>query len=168
MCPGHDLWTGDAHWVGRMPYGGAGETPDFWAGPPDGYPSPLLDAFPDARDDVSAMACDPAGRLWIGSYGGGLLRLDTTLLTRRYFDALGALPQDLVTAVAVDPDGSIWVGTSWGGVARHRPDEDRWTYHDETAGLPSDAITAFAVDARAAPRVVYIAHSRGLSAYRGP
>jgi hypothetical protein len=165
VCPNHDLWTGDAWWVGRMPWGSQGTTPDFWALAPTGYPDPLYDVFPGVDDSVTALLCDGDGTLWVGSYGAGLAHIDPTTRIIHYYEAMDSLPQNLVTALLLDADGSLWVGTSWGGLARFQPATQQWTYY---GGLPSDTISALAADFTASPRIIYIAHSAGLSAYTGP
>jgi hypothetical protein len=169
VCPNHDLWTGDAWWVARMPWGGVGTQPDFWSVPPGGYPTPLVDAFPGVDDNVSVMACDEVGGLWVGSWGNGLVYLEPVTTIAHYFDAADTLPQNIITALALDPDGSLWIGTGWAGLARYRAaGGGAWTYYAEGAGLPSNAITALAIDATTSPRTLYIGHLRGLSAYQGP
>jgi hypothetical protein len=171
VCPNHDLWTGDAWWLARMPWGAMGQVPDFWAVPPaaNGYPNPLIDAFPAQReDDITAIACDDQGGLWVTSFVEGLAHVDPITHAVHGFLAPAYLPQNQLTAVLVDNDGSVWVGTSWLGLARYEPSTNRWTYYNSLAGLPNDAITALAADFTATPRVIYVAHGGGLSAYEGP
>jgi hypothetical protein len=164
VCSNHDLWTGDAWWVGRMPWGAQGTQPDFWSIGAGGYPTPLYDVFPGVDDSVTAIACDAAGTLWVGSYGNGLAHVDPTTTIMNYYEASDSLPQNLVTAVLVDADQSVWVGTSWGGLARFAPTAHTWTYY----AVPSNSITALAADFTHTPRTIYVAHTQGLSAYTGP
>jgi hypothetical protein len=168
VCASHDLWTGDAWWVGRMPWGASGAQPDFWALPPGGYPDPLFDVFPGVDDSIYAIACEPQGGLWVASYGNGLAHLDGITYATHYFNAATSLPQNVVTALALDADGSVWLGTGWGGMGRYQPATGQWTYYSPTAGLPSASINALATDFTTSPRTIYIAHLSGLSAYQGP
>ena len=66
---------------------------------------------------------DGQGRLWVGTLGGGLRRIevrdgvpqDTLHLTRQ--EGLGS---NLILALAVGPDGAVWAATDE-GVSRLRP-----------------------------------------------
>jgi hypothetical protein len=168
VCANHDLWTGDEHWLARMPWGGNGSMPDFWAvGAPNGYPDPLIDAFPGAADEIDALVCDRNAVLWVGSFGQGLLEYDTNTGAMRYFDTANALPEMIVTSIAEDVDGSIWVATQDRGIARYWPGEDRWTYYTADSGLKSDYVQSIAVDATSTPRRVLIGDDMGLSEYTG-
>jgi hypothetical protein len=168
VCPDHQLWTGDAWWVGRMRWGGAGTTPDFWRVGADGYPDPLIDGFPGVDDNISAIACDDLGGLWVASYGNGLLHLDPATFTPQYFDAADSLSQNVLTAVLVDADGSVWIGTGWAGITRYQPQTGRLVYYNALAGLRANEITALAADFTQTPRTIYIGSVGGLSAYSGP
>jgi Carboxypeptidase regulatory-like domain/LVIVD repeat len=80
----------------------------------------FVDAFgaPVVKEDLifSAVA-DGQGRLWVGTLGGGIRRIDasggalrdTLHLTRQ--EGLGS---NLILALAAGPDGSIWAGTDEG------------------------------------------------------
>jgi parallel beta-helix repeat protein len=78
---------------------------------------------PLVKEDLSFSAVeDPQGRLWLGTLGGGLRRVevrdgvpqDTLHLTRQ--DGLGS---NLILALAVGPDGAVWAATDE-GVSRVR------------------------------------------------
>jgi hypothetical protein len=63
-------------------------------------------------DNVSSIAALPDGTAWVGSYGHGLIHINSG--GGRIEDATGLLPSRFVSAVAIDPfDGSIWVGLNW-------------------------------------------------------
>jgi len=64
---------------------------------------------------VMAIAQDPQGYLWLGTYGGLSRFNGRTFTTLRTQDGLSSnTVQDLVS----DNDGSLWVATSGGGVCR--------------------------------------------------
>ena len=78
----------------------------------------------DARQEepfVQALLEDPRGRLWMGTRGEGLIRLEAngsvTRLKRHEHEGAG-LPHDSVAVLHQDVDGRIWVGTMGGGVVR--------------------------------------------------
>ena len=70
-------------------------------------------------DDVWAMARQGA-LVWLGTYQGGLVRVDAAGRTRRFEMAQG-LPSSTVLALAVDAQGLLWVGTDK-GLARQQGD----------------------------------------------
>lgn len=70
-----------------------------------------------AAEDVSAVLCDHAGRIWAGSRRRGLGCLDPA--TGRWTSFV--LPSSQVTALAADAAGIIWIGTYDTGVLRLDP-----------------------------------------------
>ena len=70
------------------------------------------------REDVSAMARDRQGNLWIGFDGAGIMMKSPTG-REQYFSATGRqLPSDIVTSLALDRDGHLLAGTYGSGIAR--------------------------------------------------
>lgn len=71
-----------------------------------------------AFDDVAAVAVDAAGRVWFGTWGGGVSLFDG----RNWwtFDGATGLSSNFVRALTTGPDGSLWAGTR-AGVDRFRP-----------------------------------------------
>ncbi|MDP1568475.1 MAG: two-component regulator propeller domain-containing protein [Vicinamibacterales bacterium] len=88
---------------------------------------------------VRSLMADRAGRLWIGTSGGGLVRMEHGTFTR--FAAADGLPSEMVSALFEDRHGTLWVGTDGGGLARF----DGRTFATEPArdalGLSVRAIT---------------------------
>lgn len=68
------------------------------------------------QDQVVSLLADRQGRLWIGTWGGGLVRLEGGKFTR--FSSEDGLPGDLVSALFEDRQGRLWVGTDGAGLAR--------------------------------------------------
>ncbi len=70
-------------------------------------------------DRVVALAAGADGALWIGTFGGGLARLDKDGRWWNYNKAntQGGLPDDRVSALAAGADGALWIGT-YSGLAR--------------------------------------------------
>lgn len=95
---------------------------------PTSLPSGALTWIHVARHD--------AGVLWIGTYDGGLARLNIeTGLVVRYTEAEG-LPDNYVKAVLEDESGRIWAPTQ-GGLARLDPATGEILVFDEADGLHS-------------------------------
>jgi diguanylate cyclase (GGDEF)-like protein len=86
---------------------------------------------------VTAFREDRSGALWIGTFGGGLNRLDRKTGTFTYYRHQPSDPSSLgdnrVTSLHVDRQGVLWVGTFAGGLDRfdgahfvhHRHDPDK-------------------------------------------
>jgi hypothetical protein len=162
LSPEGDVWIGDEHFVALLPQRSLGPYTDFFQSF-----TVSLDVFPYANDEVTALATDSAGGVWVASYGQGLAYLAPLTYQPSYYDRSRQLPQNRVTAVAVDPlDESVWVGTDYGGIARKQGDV--WRYYTEESGLLSDGITAIFIDREASPRRVLIATQLGVVVYDGP
>jgi ligand-binding sensor domain-containing protein len=72
---------------------------------------------------VTSVAETADGQLWVGTYGGGLNRIDFAANSVRHYRASGpdggdGLPNDKVMALYVDARQSIWIGTRGGGLTR--------------------------------------------------
>lgn len=61
---------------------------------------------------VVALACDAAGTVWAGTWGGGLARFDGSAFEN--FTVADGLPANHVFALHLDPRGRLWIGTSDG------------------------------------------------------
>ncbi|MCB1045363.1 MAG: response regulator [Acidobacteria bacterium] len=98
--------------------------------------------FPSARDLLfSSMACDPAGRLWVGTWGQGIVRLDPSTGTATLYDTHHNLPSPFITDSFCDFEGNLWFSARDGGVVKLSQEE--FTYYD--LGDPH-LITNIAVD----------------------
>ena len=67
-------------------------------------------------DDVWAMARQ-GDAVWLGTYDGGLTRIEASGAMRHFSAARDGLPSDTILALATDADGVLWVGTT-AGLAR--------------------------------------------------
>jgi signal transduction histidine kinase/ligand-binding sensor domain-containing protein len=107
---GGDVWTGAIGGLFRVDRGGHAVRVSLRT--PDGQDVSLT--------YVNALALDGEGRLWIGTGGGGLVRLekDRETFTRFRNDPKdeGTLSNDIVTSLAFDQGGRLWVGTRSGGL----------------------------------------------------
>lgn len=96
-----------------------------------------------ARDGLPGTAiraiCDDAqGNIWIGTDGGGLLRLQNGAFTR-FRQSAGGLPGDSITSLLMDKEGVLWVGTSGGGLGRYW--DGKWTRYTTHEGLAGNSVT---------------------------
>ena len=95
-----------------------------------------------ALDWAQALAMDPEGRVWAGTWRAGASVFDRTGWLSH--DRAGSgLSSDDVAALAVDGQGRIWAGTSYGLDVL---EDGTWrTYHMHDSGLLDDAVTAVAI-----------------------
>ncbi|MBC7350112.1 MAG: diguanylate cyclase [Candidatus Aminicenantes bacterium] len=93
---------------------------------------------------IFSIAEDQSGYLWIGCYGGGLVRYspETGEMLHLTHDPLNrsSLSNNSVINVYVDRGGFIWVGTNGGGLNRLDPSSLTFTRYNEAQGLPSSVI----------------------------
>jgi diguanylate cyclase (GGDEF)-like protein/PAS domain S-box-containing protein len=86
------------------------------------WPEAAADAMP-----VRALAQDSRSRLWISTFGAGLVIYDPaatrrTTHLRRDRRIPGSLPDDYVSQLLIDRSGLLWVGTQISGVAIADPE----------------------------------------------
>lgn len=119
---------------------------------------------------VQALHVDPVGRIWVGSEGGGLSRLEADGESFRHYrrDQVEGLALDDVWAIASTPDGALWFGGFNGGLYRLEPETGRLQAFparpDDPAALSSEHILALAVDAAG---TLWIGGTRGLDRWTG-
>ncbi len=90
------------------------------------------------HEAVSAMAEDERGRLWIGTRGGGLERVDLdgsahVVFTSRAGDRT-SLSSDAVRAILVDRNGIVWIGTDGGGLNRFESQTETFVHYRNISG----------------------------------
>jgi murein DD-endopeptidase MepM/ murein hydrolase activator NlpD len=94
---------------------------------------PTIPAIPDSTGwgvHVLAIARDPTGGLWAGTYGQGIFRLrpGSTVWERIRHDTTAAsISWDFVHAFAFGPRGEIWYGTVGNGWGLSRDSGATWT-----------------------------------------
>lgn len=66
-----------------------------------------------ASDDVWSMA-KQGDSIWLGTYGGGLTRVDAQGRMRTWTKEKDRLPSDTVLSLGVDAQGVLWAGTTAG------------------------------------------------------
>jgi PAS domain S-box-containing protein len=109
---------------------------------------------------VFALWADADGTLWVGTRGGGLVRLRDGEF-KAYTSADG-LSDDRVRAVYRDRAGRLWVGTEGGGVNRF--EDGRFEVIDASRGLSNDYVLSIAEDAEGA---VWFGTAAGLNRWDG-
>ncbi|TVP98114.1 MAG: hypothetical protein EA359_18720 [Balneolaceae bacterium] len=75
---------------------------------------------------------DTSGRLWIGTWGGGLYRLEQGKLQN--FRDTGDFPYNVILSIFEDSRGNFWFGTPFNGVIFY--DNETFTRYGPEVGLP--------------------------------
>ncbi|MBB6254216.1 ligand-binding sensor domain-containing protein [Nitrospirillum iridis] len=114
--PPHVLWVGTRNGLNRLDLAtGAVERIPPAPGDPQGLPDPY----------VTSLLFDAKGRLWVGTFGGGLALMtgrDADGRPRfRHFGLAQGLPHPNVCSLQMDGAGIIWAGTD-DGLARIDPE----------------------------------------------
>ncbi|MBN1894911.1 hypothetical protein JW906_10470, partial [bacterium] len=106
---------------------------------------PASDYFVRYQSDTAAAGCissnailsiheDMAGNLWIGTYGGGLNRLDRNAESFEHFTVKDGLPSDIVYGILEDRSGFLWLSTNH-GISKFNPRQKTFQNFDVTDGL---------------------------------
>lgn len=92
--------------------------------------------------ETEAMVVDRLGTLWVGTFGGGLLRVRGERVDA--VQSLGGADLGTVLDLFLDPEGSLWIGTGGGGLARLR--DAPFTPITTAEGLPDNRAYTVAAD----------------------
>ncbi|MCO6489482.1 MAG: hypothetical protein J5I98_13740, partial [Phaeodactylibacter sp.] len=93
---------------------------------------------------VLSVLKDGKGRLWIGTWEGGVSCYDGTYLT--HFTAKEGLSDNRVYSMMEDSQGRIWFGTFGGGLICY--DGNNFTIYNSSQGLLNDWVLAMTEDQR--------------------
>ncbi len=166
-----DVWTQD-HGLPQNAVNAITQTRDgyVWLGTEEGlvrFDGVRFTVFdrrttPELRTSfVNALHEDRAGDLWIGTFGGGLVRLRKGRF--ELFTKAQGLPSDRIRWITEDPAGTLWVATGGGGLARHA--NGRFTTLTVKDGLGNDRVWSAVADARG--RLFIGTYGGGLSVLEG-
>jgi len=91
-------------------------------------------------NDICALLVDRMGNLWIGTAGGGVVRMTQGKFVA--FTTQNGLSNDSVLSLCEGLDNAIWIGTEGGGVNRFM--DGKVTVFNAKAGLADDAVYSIA------------------------
>jgi ligand-binding sensor domain-containing protein len=139
--------------------GGAGEISrvDLPAGSSPDFSSRTRLATLD--NSIYALASDPSGRIWAGTYEGGLVLIDGQ--NRTYYTSANGLADDFVNDIAIDAKGQVWVAT---GKGLSLFDGQNWTTYTVEQGLVDNYVQALLIDNSDR---LWVGTSGGLSVFDG-
>ncbi len=116
-----------------------------------------------SHDSISALAEDPRGALWVGTYGGGLNRLEPG--SERFVayhhnpDDPETLSDDRIGSLWIDPRGDLWIGTTSSGLNRFDRATERFRHWTEVDGLPANGVLGIEGDRQGR---IWLGTNRGL------
>jgi len=105
---------------------------------------------------ITAILSDGAGKLWLGTEGGGLFQFGHA--GPAHFDHRNGLVGERIRCLYLDAGRSLWVGTAGGGLSRWR--EGQMASLTAREGLPDDTISQILEDDA---RRLWLAGGRGLA-----
>jgi ligand-binding sensor domain-containing protein/serine phosphatase RsbU (regulator of sigma subunit) len=89
-----------------------------------------------SSDDVLTIYRDPTGSVWVGTYGGGLNRLDpTSRKVERFTTTNSGLTNDAVLGVLPDAEGKLWLSTNGGGLLQFDPKDRKFLVYESSDGV---------------------------------
>ena len=95
---------------------------------------------------VRALAKDPAGRLWVGTYGNGLIVFDPQMNQLIRYESASGLGSDTVNHLLCDGRGRIWAATTASLACFPDGPGPAPVLYGVSDGLPDDNIRALATD----------------------
>ena len=142
-APDGSLWIGMNGGLARLDHGR--------------FAYPLPGALP--HEWVSAITGDRAGHVWLGTFGGGVVRFKDG--RAKTFASPDGLADNFVWAMRETSDGSMWIGTNAGLT---RITGDRLVTYTTSDGLPANRVRALLEDREGS---LWIGTSNGLVKSRG-
>ncbi|MCD8207985.1 MAG: response regulator, partial [Bacteroidales bacterium] len=100
-------------------------------------------------DVVVCMLRDRRGRLWMGTFWGGLTCCSGGRFTNYNYVRTedGNVPLENVWSLAEDGQGNLWLGTLGGGLICFNPDKDSFAcYNKANSGIASDYVMSLCFD----------------------
>lgn len=87
-----------------------------------------------SSEHIISLHLDNDNKLWVGTFGGGLNKLDiSTNKITRYMEKDG-LPNSVVYGILSDDQGHLWLSTN-NGLSRFDPNTEKFRNYDATEGL---------------------------------
>lgn len=90
-----------------------------------------------SNDNVISLHLDKNGLLWIGTFGGGVNRLNTKSGTFDYFTTEEGLPNNVIFGILEDHNNELWFSTER-GLSNYKPSTGAFHNYNKTDGLQDD------------------------------
>ncbi|MCP5105855.1 MAG: hypothetical protein GY950_20880, partial [bacterium] len=97
---------------------------------------------------IRCIFVDRGGTLWVGTYGGGLNRLDSKKEKFTAYTTKEGLSSDLVLSINEDRKGNLWIGTEGGLHYLDRADsrDEKFTVYTTKEGLSNNVVRSLYLD----------------------
>jgi ligand-binding sensor domain-containing protein/serine phosphatase RsbU (regulator of sigma subunit) len=91
-----------------------------------------------SHNAISCIYQEPSGVLWLGTYGGGLNRLDPESGAIKQYTKKNGLSPGTIYGVLPDDKGRLWLSTDGNGIWMVDPKDDSFQGYTASDGLQSD------------------------------
>ncbi|MEX2567604.1 MAG: ATP-binding protein, partial [Cyclobacteriaceae bacterium] len=88
-------------------------------------------------NDINSVYQDREGKIWIGTYGGGLNAFIPETEQFEHYSMSDGLSNDIVYACINDREGNIWISTK-NGLSKYLTHENKFVNYTISEGLPSN------------------------------
>ncbi len=124
----------------------------------------LAEIFPyPVSPAITVITPGKDGTLWVGTLGGGVLKLRADGSVERTFvhdrNSTNSLSHNSVKTILIAPDGVLWIGTEE-GLNSYDPVRDRWRVYRTSDGLANDFVYGVLMDG---DRRLWVSTNKGLS-----
>jgi ligand-binding sensor domain-containing protein/serine phosphatase RsbU (regulator of sigma subunit) len=119
---------------------------------------------------ITCLTEDQKGNLWMGTYNGGLYRMDKTTQKFTVYDVRDGLAHNWISSLVADRQGTIWVGTWGGGITKLEPGSGseqgyKLKVFNTRNGLPDNKIRSLVLDREG--NLLIGTNENGLSVFKG-
>jgi ligand-binding sensor domain-containing protein len=102
-------------------------------------------SFRNRADDPTSLSSDDVlsihrdgGTVWVGTYGGGLNKVDLASKRVERYTSREGLPNDILWGVLPDGDGNLWISTNGGGLVQFDPRTKKQQVYEAADGIQSN------------------------------
>lgn len=116
-----------------------------------------------ANNVIRALFEDGDGKIWIGTYGGGINIFDPADKSFTLLNSTNSkLTNDIVYSIKSDKKGQIWVGTMGGGLNLWNRKTRQFSSYTEKNGLDNNVINSITEDKQ---RFLWLSTNNGLTRF---
>jgi ligand-binding sensor domain-containing protein len=117
-----------------------------------------------SNDDVTTIYRDPSGSIWIGTFGGGLNRLDPATGKVERFTLNDGGVTNTVLGILPDGDGKLWLSTNGRGLVQLDPKTRQFVVYESSDGLQDNEFSQGAF-ARGKTGELFFGGPHGINAF---
>jgi len=118
-----------------------------------------------SNDDVMSIYREPGGSVWVGTFGGGVNRLDpATGKTERVTTNNSGLSNDTILGILPDADGKLWLSTNGRGLVELDPKTRKVVVYESSDGLQDNEFSQGAF-LRSKSGELFFGGSSGINAF---